>query len=175
MQKHLNAQVTLSYEVQQDLFQDVCQRSHIEACGLLLGTLDTHGNWHIEHVHPMRNIHNSPIYFEFAPEDLLDAELNFSDQIVGVYHSHPTGLAKASSTDRDNMKRVNDEQHIPWTWLIISGPFGAAFQKREGIQGSVIAYHHYAHLGLRQIPLHCAEKDSTMHADISVKDGEPIG
>ena len=180
MQKHPSARVTLSYEVQHDLFLDVCQRSQIEACGLLLGTIDTQGNWQIERVYPLRNIHNSPVYFEFAPEDLLDAELNFPGQIVGVYHSHPTGLAKASSTDRDNMKRVNDEQRISWIWLIISGPFGAAFSAKENIQGAVIAYHHYAHLGLRQVSLHFAEKKEVMDRGISadtlpIKDSEPIG
>lgn len=175
MEKHPSARVTLSHQVQHDLFQDVCQRSHIEACGLLLGTLDTLGNWQIECVYPMHNIHNSSVYFEFAPEDLLTAELEYPGQIVGVYHSHPTGLAKASSTDRDNMKRVNGEQHIPWMWLIISGPFEATFQKRESIQASVIAYHHYANLGLRQIAIHFEERPLSKQAEVSLKDSEPIG
>src|ERR1035438_1038014 len=117
------AHVTLSVKAQKILSQDIRQRRHIEACGLLIGQMDAQGNWQIEHVQPLRNIFNSPVYFEFAPEDLLEAELDYPGLIVGVYHTHPTGFAKASSTDRKNMQRVNIEEHIPWLWLIVCGPF----------------------------------------------------
>src|SRR5579863_672479 len=147
MQKHPSAFVSLSSNVQKDLLKDVCQRSNIEACGLLLGCCDEQGNWHIEQVYPMRNMFSSPVYFEFSPEELVTAELEHPGQIVGVYHSHPTGLAKASSTDRENMQRVNCEQDIPWVWLIISGPFTPAFQHKQSIESSVVAYHHYKKLG----------------------------
>src|SRR5947209_1715431 len=107
MQKHPNARVTLSVDAQSTLFQDIYQRQDIEACGLLLGHIDSCENWYIKKAYPLRNIYNSPVYFEFAPEDLLAVELDYPGQIVGVYHSHPTGLAVASSTDRENMQRVN--------------------------------------------------------------------
>jgi len=153
MRKHPSARVSVSINAQDTLCKDVCQRSCIEACGLLLGHIDDHGNWHIERAHPLRNICNSPVYFEFAPEDLLAAELDYPNEIAGVYHSHPTGLAVASSTDRDNMKRVNQEELIPWVWLIISGPFNGTFKLQGGqVKGSpVVAYHHYDDLGLCQI------------------------
>jgi hypothetical protein len=102
----------------------------------------------------LRNIFHSPVYFEFAPEDLLEIELTYPGQVVGVYHSHPTGFAKASNTDRQNMQRVNQEQHIPWVWLIISGPFDEQFtQRAHGLipQDAIIAYHHYEQEGLQQI------------------------
>ncbi len=153
MRKHPSARVTVSVNAQDTLCKDVCQRSCIEACGLLLGHIDDQGDWHIERAYPLRNICNSPVYFEFAPEDLLAAELDYPNEIVGVYHSHPTGLAVASSTDRDNMKRVNQEELIPWVWLIISGPFNGTFKLQGGqVKGSpIVAYHHYDDLGLCQI------------------------
>ncbi len=135
---------------------DVCQRPGIEACGVFIGYMDEQGNWFVEEAQPLRNIYNSPVYFEFAPEDLLQAELTSSGRIIGVYHSHPTGFAEASNTDRNNMQRVNQEQEIPWVWLIVCGPFDTQFQER--VRGNlknaaIIAYHHYIE-GLRTIAIH---------------------
>ncbi|MFL5696160.1 MAG: Mov34/MPN/PAD-1 family protein [Ktedonobacteraceae bacterium] len=149
MRKHANAQVTVSLDARNTLFNDVCQRPHIEACGILLGHIDSCGNWNIEQAYPLRNIFNSPVYFEFAPEDLLAVELDHPGKIVGVYHSHPTGFAVASSTDHENMRRVNVEQQIPWVWLIISGPFDETFE--PGQKSSMIAYHYYEELELQEI------------------------
>jgi len=154
MEKQKKAQVVLSIDVQKTLLQDVSQRSHIEACGVLLGTIDSDGNWYIRQAQPLPNIFASAVYFEFAPEDLLEVELAYPGQIVGVYHSHPGGFASASSTDRENMQRVNQEQHIPWVWLIIYGPFDEAFarQSQEFISPeSILAYHHYETEGLCRI------------------------
>ncbi len=151
MRKHANAQVTVSLDARNTLFNDVCQRPHIEACGILLGHIDSCGNWNIEQAYPLRNIFNSAVYFEFAPEDLLAVELDHPGQIVGVYHSHPTGFAVASSTDHENMRRVNVEQQIPWVWLIISGPFDETFE--PGQKSSMIAYHYYEELELQEIAI----------------------
>lgn len=149
MQKHPGARVILGLKARNTLLEDVWQRQHIEACGLLLGHIDDCGNWQIEQAHPLRNIFDSPVYFEFAPEDLLAVELDYPGQIVGVYHSHPTGFAVASSTDRENMRRVNTEELIPWVWLIISGPFHEIFQ--PGQNPPLVAYHHYEQSGLQEI------------------------
>src|SRR5947207_4911045 len=148
MGKHASAQVTISLDARNTLFNDVCQRPHIEACGILLGHIDSCGNWNIEQAYPLRNIFNSAVYFEFAPEDLLAVELDHPVQIVGVYHSHPTGFAVASSTDHENMRRVNVEQQIPWVWLIISGPFDETVE--PGQKSSMIAYHYYEELELQE-------------------------
>ena len=173
MRKQSNVLVTLSAGAQKTLLMDVCKRRRIEACGLLLGSIDNLGNWYIEQLHPLRNIFDSPVYFEFAPEDLLEAELNYPEQIVGVYHSHPTGFAAASSTDRQNMKRVNVEQHIPWVWLIVCGPFDDEFTLQRPVrrhlglitESPVIAYHHYEQEGLRQIPIQFEEASKTPFED----------
>jgi proteasome lid subunit RPN8/RPN11 len=151
MRKHASAQVTFSLDARNTLFNDVCQRPQIEACGILLGHIDSCGNWNIEQAYPLPNIYNSAVYFEFAPEDLLAVELDHPGQIVGVYHSHPTGFAVASSTDHENMRRVNVEQQIPWVWLIISGPFDETFE--PGQKSSMIAYHYYEELELQEIAI----------------------
>src|SRR5215467_9809324 len=112
MRKNHKAEVSIGTKALETLLLDVYKHERIEACGLLLGTMDDAGNWRIDNAHPMRNIFDSPVYFEFAPEELLSADLAYSGRIIGVYHSHPTGLAVASRTDQQNMKRVNVEEHI---------------------------------------------------------------
>jgi proteasome lid subunit RPN8/RPN11 len=161
MRKHETAEVTISVKAQKTLLLDVIKRRRIEACGLLIGSIDDAGNWHVEETHPLRNISDSPTYFEFAPEDLLAADLAYTDKIIGAYHSHPTGPALASHTDRQNMKRVNIEEQIPWVWLIVSGPFDHAPTLLQQVQHylqrisdtSIIAYHHYVDHGLQQIDI----------------------
>jgi Predicted metal-dependent protease of the PAD1/JAB1 superfamily len=143
--------LTLNWQAQQAIYRDLRQRSQIEACGVLLGEYDCDGAahwWNIEEVVPLANIANSAVFFEFDPAELLALEMQYPGRIVGVYHSHPTGYARASSTDRQNMYSVNQEQQIPWCWLIICGPFDVAFEQQI-MQGDVpgqrmIAYHHYS-------------------------------
>jgi proteasome lid subunit RPN8/RPN11 len=153
MEKQTRAQLILSASAQQTILQDVYQRLNIEACGLLTGTIDEQGNWQVEEAHPLRNIYQSPVYFEFSPEDLLVFELEHPGEIIGVYHSHPTGFPTASDTDRQNMQRVNVEQQIPWAWLIICGPFhGNHFPHASQLANySTIAYHHYDYEGLQKL------------------------
>jgi len=156
MKNSVDAQVTLSKAAQEALLTDICGRPSIEACGVLLGHRDEADNWHVEEILPLPNIFDSPVYFEFAPEDLLAVELSYPGQTVGVYHTHPTGFNRASETDRQNMERINQEQHIPWIWLIICGPFDEAFTERaKGAipQDSIIGYHHYEETGLQHIGL----------------------
>jgi proteasome lid subunit RPN8/RPN11 len=170
MQKNHKAEVSISAKVYEALLLDIYKRQQIEACGLLLGTFDQAGNWHIEAIHPMSNISNSPVYFEFAPEELLSADLAYPGRVIGVYHSHPTGLAVASRTDQQNMKRVNAEEHIPWVWLIISGPFDHAPSLLQQVQRrlqripetSIVAYHYYEDEGLQRIAINF-EKQIEIH------------
>ena len=55
-----------------------------EACGILLGRAGC-----VEQAIPARNVHPSPrTHFEIDP------------QVLGYYHSHPSGPAEPSATDR---------------------------------------------------------------------------
>jgi hypothetical protein len=71
------------------------------------------------------------------------------------------------------MQRVNMEQHIPWVWLIVSGPFTSQSTAEPGetlgrIEGGeaisargLIAYHHYHEAGLQQIAIqHRDDRDA---------------
>lgn len=157
----------LSARAKETVLLDVSKRKRIEACGVLLGNIDEAGNWQVEEALPLRNVFDSPTYFEFAPEDLLAIELEHPDRVIGVYHSHPTGYAHASGTDRENMRRVNVEEQIPWVWLIIRGPFDRSPTLLQQVQqrigwlspSQVIAYHHYTHDGLCEISVEYKEED----------------
>jgi proteasome lid subunit RPN8/RPN11 len=161
MRKNYRAEVSIEASAYEALLLDVYKRKRIEACGLLLGTMDDAGNWHVDEIHPMRNIFDSPVYFEFAPEDLLSADLAYQGKVVGAYHSHPTGLAIASRTDHQNMKRVNVEEHIPWVWLIVSGPFDQSPSFLQQVQRrlqripdtAIVAYHYYEDDGLQRLAI----------------------
>lgn len=173
MRKQQKAVVTISATAQKTLLIDVYKRRRIEACGVLIGNIDDSGNWQVEEVYPLRNIYDSPVYFEFAPEDLLTADLAYPGKVVGVYHSHPTGLSVASVTDRQNMKRINVEQEIPWVWLIISGPFDQGPTLLQQVQrhlrlipdSLIVAYHHYERMGLRRISIQFEEMVETTPGD----------
>ena len=71
-----------------------------ERCGLLLG----HGA-KIEHFRPAANVHPNPSrHFDLDPAVLLAAHREAREggaQIVGHYHSHPTGEAAPSRADAD--------------------------------------------------------------------------
>ncbi|HLG75334.1 MAG TPA: Mov34/MPN/PAD-1 family protein [Ktedonobacteraceae bacterium] len=156
MNTQTGTHVQLSAAAHRSILEDLARRPTIEACGILLGRRDEQGNWYVEQAQALRNVFDSPVYFEFAPEDLLTIELTYPGQTVGVYHSHPTGYARASSTDRENMQRVNKEQEIPWSWLIVCGPFHEQFFAQAAgrlPQDSVIAYYHSPEHGLQQLSL----------------------
>ncbi len=142
---------------------DAFDRQQIEACGVLLGAISEAGSWSVQEAFPLRNAAASPVYFEFDPLELLSIDLAHPGRVIGVYHSHPGGPTVASSTDRQNMRRVNIEQQIPWVWLIVSGPFlvtspaagphlDAAADTQISIKG-MVAYHHYGTAGLQKISI----------------------
>jgi proteasome lid subunit RPN8/RPN11 len=155
----------LSPQAQRVIGEDLMARVQIEACGVLLGELVTGeqgDEWLVDDVVPLRNIAGSPVYFEFDPGDLLQLEMERPGQIIGVYHSHPTGYARASRTDQQNMARVNEEQSIPWCWLIVCGPFNETFAEYMHARGGVlpedrlIAYYHYPEQGLAALAISLA-------------------
>lgn len=70
-----------------------------EACGLLFGA-----DGIITAQRPAANVHPTPeTHFEIDPQALIDAHRAMRDggpRLVGYYHSHPTGPAEPSATDR---------------------------------------------------------------------------
>ncbi|GGD42078.1 M67 family metallopeptidase [Croceicoccus pelagius] len=70
-----------------------------ECCGILLGI-----DGRIENAVPCANVHPEPArHFEIDPSALIAAHKAARAgglQVLGYYHSHPTGYAEPSATDR---------------------------------------------------------------------------
>ena len=70
-----------------------------EACGVILGPA---GSGLAEKLKPMINFAASPVFYEFSPSDLLALYRGLDEddeEIVVIYHSHPTSEAHPSSSD----------------------------------------------------------------------------
>lgn len=71
-----------------------------ECCGILVGEGDQ-----ISAIMPAQNVHPTPkTHFEIDPKTLIDAHRaarNGGPQVVGYYHSHPSGPAQPSRTDEE--------------------------------------------------------------------------
>jgi [CysO sulfur-carrier protein]-S-L-cysteine hydrolase len=68
-----------------------------EACGLLGGQ-----NGQVETVYLITNADHSPVSYDMAPIELLHALTDIDDrdlQILGIFHSHPSGPPMPSATD----------------------------------------------------------------------------
>ena len=85
-----------------------------EACGLLLGT-----SRRIETAIPTRNVHLTPrSHFEIDPAALIAAHKvarTGGPEIVGYWHSHPSGGAEPSATDQASASGDGK------VWAIVAG------------------------------------------------------
>jgi len=90
-------QLSISKKQQQEMLDPVTQHAPLEACGLLAGKNDR-----VEGVIFVRNQAQSPKRFVMDPYEQLKAfnwiESNNPD-LLGIFHSHPTGPETASPTD----------------------------------------------------------------------------
>lgn len=81
----------------QEMEQHVSTQAPLEACGLLAGKGDS-----VENVLAVRNADQSPVRFRMDPQEQVDAfewmDANGLD-LVGIFHSHPSGPETASVTD----------------------------------------------------------------------------
>jgi proteasome lid subunit RPN8/RPN11 len=80
-----------------EMLAHVTRHAPLEACGLLAGKNDR-----VEKVLPVRNQAQSPVRFVMEPYEQLQA-LNWIDSqsldLIGIFHSHPTGPETVSATD----------------------------------------------------------------------------
>jgi proteasome lid subunit RPN8/RPN11 len=85
-----------------------------EACGILLGE-----GGRITEARETVNVHAAPTtHFEIDPQALIDAHRAAragGPQVLGYFHSHPTGIAAPSATDRACAA------HDKRIWAIIAG------------------------------------------------------
>jgi desampylase len=87
----------------------------LEACGLLLGE-----GGRITAAHETANVHPAPeTHFEVDPQALVDAHRaarsEGAPQVIGYFHSHPSGPASPSATDRAS---ASGDGRV---WAIIAG------------------------------------------------------
>jgi len=99
-----------------------------EACGILLGK-----RGRITAARQTRNVHPQPeTHFEIDPQALIEAHRAARDgnpQVIGYFHSHPTGEPVPSATDR--AMAAGDGR----VWAIIGGDEVRFWQ--DGEQGFV--------------------------------------
>ena len=81
----------------QEMLEHVDSEAPLEACGLLAGK-----NEEVEKVILVRNQAQSPVRFVMDPYEQLEA-FNWIEanglELLGIFHSHPTGPRTASTTD----------------------------------------------------------------------------
>ena len=91
-----------------------------ECCGLLVGQRRC-GNIYVCEVHESTNISDTPVdRFEIDPQLRFDLERRMRREnfdIVGVYHSHPDGLALPSRTDIERAW----ESNLVWLITAVKG------------------------------------------------------
>ena len=89
----------------------VAEQAPLEACGLLAGKDDR-----VEAVLPVHNVAQSPVRFRMDAQEQFDAfmwtEARELD-LVGIFHSHPSGPEIASATDIK--EAAYDVVHVIWS------------------------------------------------------------
>jgi proteasome lid subunit RPN8/RPN11 len=71
-----------------------------EACGLVGGV-----DGHAARLYPVENVRHSPVAFEMEPVQQIKALLAMEAEgleLIAIYHSHPNGPARPSTTDVAN-------------------------------------------------------------------------
>lgn len=100
----MTTQFTLSQHHDATLRGLINSQPHIEICGLVGGVWQPYPHCAIAHsVTPIRNCNPQPtVRYTLDPTEQIAAMLAFEKkgwEVVAVYHSHPTGLARPSPTD----------------------------------------------------------------------------
>ena len=88
----------------------VAEQYPLEACGLLAGK-----NGSVKAVLRVRNAAQSPVKFRMDPQEQYNAFMWIEAEglnLVGIYHSHPSGPETVSPTDID--EAAYDVVHVIW-------------------------------------------------------------
>jgi len=94
----MNATISLPADVWDQILCQAMAGAPLEICGLV--SLDAMGGFH---VYPVDNELRSPVRFRMAPQEMLNAFLKMEEgreELFAIYHSHPSGPAVPSETDR---------------------------------------------------------------------------
>lgn len=100
-----------------------------EACGILLGE-----GRRITDFREAQNIHPTPeTHFEIDPQALIDAHRGARGggaQVIGYFHSHPTGPARPSATDIAMASAVSANWGSIWA---IYGALHGNYELEKGV------------------------------------------
>jgi proteasome lid subunit RPN8/RPN11 len=105
----------LSHQQIDQIVQHAVSAAPDEACGLIAGQSN-----HVRQIIAMHNVADHPeTNFEMAPQDLLKTLKRIDAaglDLIGIYHSHPQGSPRPSSSDI-----VQTRRHLPRTPQLIVG------------------------------------------------------
>ena len=85
-----------------------------EACGYVVGDVAGTDRIVVAGVHPIENALRSPVAFALDGQSMIDTEARIVDldqEIVGVFHSHPTSAPVPSRRDLDDAARYDPVGH----------------------------------------------------------------
>ena len=113
-------ELTVTSDVLAALRKEAALAAPNECCGVLLGQNLLGTGCNITALIPAKNVHLTPqTHFEIDPQALLDAHKAARQapeaQVLGYYHSHPSGCAVPSATDKAMAARDGA------IWAIIAG------------------------------------------------------
>ena len=89
--------ITIPASIAAEIHDQAVDEAPNEACGYLSG-VDGRANLRI----PLTNVDSSPVHFSFSPKEQFDAlkkSRERGEELLAVYHSHPTSPAWMSQED----------------------------------------------------------------------------
>jgi len=110
----------------QRILEHCLEEKPFEACGILTGR-----GSQVLHAYATDNIRRSPIYYEVDPEQqewVLRTMAEAGEELVAIYHSHPTAAAVPSAND------IRLAVHYPDAIRVIVSLAGPAVMKAFLIQ-----------------------------------------
>jgi [CysO sulfur-carrier protein]-S-L-cysteine hydrolase len=105
------SQLTLNQKHWEEMRQHIAKHAPLEACGLLAGR-----DKRVEKVILVRNQAQSPVRFVMDPYEQLQAFEwieSHALELIGIFHSHPTGPETASATDF--AEAAYEVVHVIWS------------------------------------------------------------
>jgi proteasome lid subunit RPN8/RPN11 len=127
----------------QRIVEHCLEEAPLEACGILTGR-----NGEVRHAYATENARRSPVFYEVDPaqqEAVLRAMEARGEELVGIYHSHPTTPAQPSAND------IRMAVHYPEAVRVIislAGPTDIrAFSIRDGVAHPVAIVHPREEMG----------------------------
>lgn len=109
--------ITLTASQLEDIEQHARRALPNEACGLITGRVDG-GNAIVAAIHPSENLAAGCGTFEIDPALHMSLQRDLrggGEEIIGVYHSHPSGPPEPSARD---ISAAHAAAYGGWIWLI---------------------------------------------------------